>query len=161
MTNSVLPQSASESVPMETQHMHDLRKRLGPWLKPKILVGGTFVLLLCFMGVFSPWISPHDPNAQNLLNTLQPPGWWAGENFLGTDHVGRDILSRIFFGARISLIIAITVVLISGVVGVALGAISGFSRVISILAFRNWSRWFGPFRHCFSQSRSLPSLDKV
>ena len=126
MTNSVLPQSAREPVTGGTEHMRDFRKALGPWLKPKIIVGGTFVLLLCFMGVFSPLISPYDPNAQNLLNTLQPPGWWAGENFLGTDHVGRDILSRIFFGARISLIIAITVVLISGVVGVALGAISGY-----------------------------------
>ncbi len=102
------------------------RKAVQPWLKPKIIIGGTFVLLLCFMGIFAPLISPYDPNAQDLLKTLQAPGWWGGEHFLGTDHVGRDILSRIFFGARISLVIAVTVVLISGVVGVALGAISGF-----------------------------------
>lgn len=101
-------------------------RALQPWLKPKIVVGGSFVFLLCFMGIFAPWISPYDPNAQDLLKTLQAPEWWGGEHFLGTDHVGRDILSRIFFGARISLVIAVTVVLISGVVGVALGAISGF-----------------------------------
>ncbi len=101
-------------------------KTLQPWLKPKIVVGGVFVLMLCFMGVFAPLISPYDPNAQDLLKTLQPPGWWGSEHFLGTDHVGRDILSRIFFGARISLVIAVTVVLISGVVGVALGAVSGY-----------------------------------
>jgi peptide/nickel transport system permease protein len=71
-------------------------------------------------------LSPYDPNTQNLLITLQAPGWWGSEHFLGTDHVGRDILSRIFYGARISLVIAGTVVVISGVVGVALGAISGF-----------------------------------
>ncbi len=101
-------------------------RALGPWLKPKIVVGGVFVMLLCVMGIFAPLISPYDPNAQDLLKTLQPPGWWGGEHFLGTDHVGRDILSRIFFGARISLVIAVTVVVISGVVGVALGAVSGY-----------------------------------
>jgi peptide/nickel transport system permease protein len=126
LTNSALHQAADEPVSVKNGQMHAFRKALGPWLKPKIVVGGTFVLILCFMGVFSPLISPYDPNAQDLLKTLQPPGWWGGEHFLGTDHVGRDILSRIFFGARISLIIAVTVVLISGVVGVGLGAISGF-----------------------------------
>ena len=61
-----------------------------------------------------------------MLKALQAPGWWGAENFLGTDHVGRDILSRIFYGARISLVIALTVVVISGVIGVGLGAISGY-----------------------------------
>jgi len=84
------------------------------------------VLLLIFMGVLAPVLSPYDPNTQNLLNTLQAPAWWGSKHFLGTDHVGRDILSRLFYGARISLVIAGTVVVISGVVGVALGAISGF-----------------------------------
>ncbi|MEK9685343.1 MAG: ABC transporter permease [Rhodospirillaceae bacterium] len=103
-----------------------LLKMVRPWLKPKIILGGLIVFALVFMGVLAPWIAPYDANAQNLLKALQPPGWWGGEHFLGTDHVGRDILSRIFFGARISLVIAVTVVIISGVVGVALGAISGY-----------------------------------
>lgn len=102
------------------------RKAIRPWLKPKIIVGGAIVLLLIFVGVFAPLISPFDPNAQNLLITLNAPTWWDGAHFLGTDHVGRDILSRIFYGARISLVIAVTVVVISGVVGVGLGAISGY-----------------------------------
>ncbi|MBT5048084.1 MAG: ABC transporter permease [Rhodospirillaceae bacterium] len=101
-------------------------KALRPWLKPKIIMGSTMVFLLIFMGVFAPLISPYDPNLQNLLNTLQAPAWWGSDHFLGTDHVGRDILSRIFYGARISLVIAGTVVIISGIVGVGLGAISGF-----------------------------------
>ncbi len=103
-----------------------LRKAIRPWLKLKIVMGGGIVALLIFVGVFAPLISPFDPNQQNLLNTLSGPTWWNGANFLGTDHVGRDILSRIFYGARISLVIASTVVVISGVVGVGLGAISGY-----------------------------------
>ena len=95
-------------------------------MKPKIVVGGLLVFSLVFMGVLAPVISPFDPNAQNLLNTLTAPQWFDGANFLGTDHVGRDILSRIFYGARISLVIAVTVVVISGVIGVGLGAISGY-----------------------------------
>lgn len=103
-----------------------LQKLIRPWLKPKIICGGAIVFTLIFMGLLAPWLAPYEPNAQNLLKALQAPSWWGGEHFLGTDHVGRDILSRIFYGARISLVIAVTVVVISGVVGVALGAISGF-----------------------------------
>ncbi len=103
-----------------------IRKALRPWMKVKIVSGGIIVLLLIFVGITAPLISPYDPNAQNLLNTLGAPTWLAGNNFLGTDHVGRDILSRLFYGARISLVIAVTVVMISGVVGVGLGAVSGY-----------------------------------
>lgn len=104
----------------------DFRKALRPWLKPKIIMGGSLVFLLVFMGVLAPLISPHDPNLQNLANTLKAPQWLDGAHFLGTDHIGRDILSRIFYGARISLVIAGTVVVVSGVIGVGLGAISGY-----------------------------------
>jgi peptide/nickel transport system permease protein len=102
------------------------QKAIRPWLKPKVVMGGGIVLLLVIVGVLAPLIAPFDPNAQNLNNTLAAPTWWDGANFLGTDHVGRDTLSRIFYGARISLVIAVTVVIISGVMGVGLGAISGY-----------------------------------
>jgi peptide/nickel transport system permease protein len=98
-----------------------------PLLKPKIVAGGSVVLLLMIMGLTAPLISPFDPNKQNLTGVLmQPPQWFGGEHFLGTDQFGRDTLSRIFYGARISLVIAIAVSLISGVIGVGLGAISGY-----------------------------------
>ena len=71
-------------------------------------------------------IAPYDPNAQNLARTLRPPDWLFGSHMLGTDAVGRDILSRLFYGARVSLVIAVLVVIISGLVGVVLGAISGY-----------------------------------
>jgi peptide/nickel transport system permease protein len=102
------------------------RAALGPWLTPKILVGGAIVLLLVFVGTLAPWISPYDPNGQNLAMVLRPPDGMFGQHVLGTDAVGRDILSRLFHGARISLVIAVMVVVISGVVGLGLGAISGY-----------------------------------
>jgi peptide/nickel transport system permease protein len=97
-----------------------------PLLKPKIVVGAAIVLILIVAGALAPWIAPYDPNAQDLALALKPPQWLFGAHVLGTDAVGRDILSRLFYGARVSLIIAVTVVLISGVVGVGLGAISGY-----------------------------------
>jgi len=121
LTNSPASQATLSASPAS-----DFRKALRPWLKPKIIMGGSLVFLLVFMGLLAPILSPYDPNLQNLTNTLQAPNWWDGAHFLGTDHVGRDILSRIFYGARISLVIAGTVVIISGVIGVGLGAISGY-----------------------------------
>ncbi|MDA1326160.1 MAG: ABC transporter permease [Proteobacteria bacterium] len=126
MTNSPVSQALAVEAALANDHQARLMKALRPWLKPKVVAGGGIVFLLVFMGILAPALAPYDPNTQNLLNTLHAPGWWGSEHFLGTDHVGRDILSRIFYGARISLVIAGTVVVISGIVGVALGAISGF-----------------------------------
>ncbi len=103
-----------------------LRRALRPWLTPKVLVGGTIVLILVVVGLLAPLIAPYDPNAQNLARTLKPPDWLFGPNLVGTDAVGRDILSRLFYGARVSLVIAVLVVIISGVVGIVLGAVSGY-----------------------------------
>ena len=103
-----------------------LRRALRPWLTPKVIGGGVIVLMLVIVGLSAPWIAPYDPNSQNLSDALRPPGGLIGANLLGTDALGRDILSRLFYGARISLVIAVMVVIISGVVGIALGAISGY-----------------------------------
>jgi peptide/nickel transport system permease protein len=113
-------------------------RRLGvsirPALTPKILSGGMVVLILIIAGGLAPWIAPYDPNQQNLSHALRPPDWLFGQHVLGTDAVGRDILSRLYYGARISLVIAVLVVIISGVVGVVLGAISGyFARTTDFL----------------------------
>jgi peptide/nickel transport system permease protein len=103
-----------------------LRGAIRPWLTPKVVAGSTIVLILIVVGALAPWISPYDPNGQNLARVLRPPDWLLGPHVLGTDAVGRDILSRLFYGARISLVIAVMVVIISGLVGLALGAISGY-----------------------------------
>jgi peptide/nickel transport system permease protein len=103
-----------------------LRRAIRPWLTPKVIAGGIVVLVLVLVGLLAPLISPYEPNAQNLTRTLRPPDGLFGPNVLGTDAVGRDILSRLLYGARVSLVIAILVVIISGVVGVILGAVSGY-----------------------------------
>ena len=97
-----------------------------PLLKPKIVIGGAIVLALVVAGALAPWIAPYNPNAQDLGLALKPPQGLLASHVLGTDAVGRDILSRLFYGARISLLIAVMVVVISGVVGVGLGAVSGY-----------------------------------
>jgi peptide/nickel transport system permease protein len=102
------------------------RSRIRPWLTAKIVAGGVIVAMLFVIGALAPWISPYDPNGQNLALVLRPPDGVFGPHPLGTDAVGRDILSRLFYGARVSLVIAVMVVVISGVVGVGLGAISGY-----------------------------------
>jgi peptide/nickel transport system permease protein len=124
-----------ESAVIDERHAdRRLRGAIRPWLMPKIIAGGAVVLILVAVGLLAPWIAPYDPNAQNLSQALRPPGWLFGSHVLGTDAVGRDILSRLFYGARVSLVIAVMVVIISGVVGVVLGAISGyFAKTIDFL----------------------------
>jgi peptide/nickel transport system permease protein len=100
--------------------------RLAPWLRVKIMAGAVTVLLLVFVGIFGAAIAPFDPNHQELSKSLLPPQWFGGSYFLGTDNLGRDILSRIIVGARVSLVVSSAVVLIAGLVGVTLGVISGY-----------------------------------
>ena len=99
---------------------------LRSWMRAKVYVGGAIVLTLVVVGTAAPVLAPHDPNAQQLRRTLLAPQWFGGTHFLGTDNLGRDVLSRIVYGARVSLLVALAVVLISGLVGVALGAVSGY-----------------------------------
>ncbi len=103
-----------------------LRKKLKPWLQFKVLAGGGVLVLFLLASIFAEWVSPFDPNRQNLMKAMTPPEYFFGPHFFGTDHVGRDILSRCIFGARVSLAIALAVVVISGAVGVLLGVISGY-----------------------------------
>jgi peptide/nickel transport system permease protein len=82
--------------------------------------------LFIFLGIFGPLLAPHDPNKQELTAMMKPPQGMGGAHVLGTDNLGRDILSRIVYGARVSLLVAFAVVFVSGFIGVGLGAISGY-----------------------------------
>ncbi len=95
----------------------------------KLYIGGAILALLIVCGVAAPLIAPRDPQAQTLEDRLRPPKW--AENglpayLLGTDNLGRDMLSRIIYGSRISLLVGAATVLFAGLVGCSLGAISGY-----------------------------------
>lgn len=92
-----------------------------------------FALLLLVFGLvalLAPWLAPLDPNKQSLLARLRPPGTTAGAAmfWLGTDELGRDLLSRTIHGARASLVVALLSVTVSGAVGIALGVLAGYLR---------------------------------
>ena len=91
--------------------------------QPAAVVAATFLLLLILIAVLAPVIAPFDPYAQNLVERLQPP---SAEHWLGTDDYGRDALSRLIFGARISLTAAAQAVGLALVLGLPLGVIAGY-----------------------------------
>ncbi|MDD6221465.1 MAG: ABC transporter permease [Lachnospiraceae bacterium] len=88
-----------------------------------VLVSAIGLLLIIFSAVFAPLISPYDPNAQVLSEALQGP---SASHIFGTDNYGRDILSRIFYGGRVSLIVGVAAVLGACVIGTFFGMVSGF-----------------------------------
>lgn len=92
---------------------------------------GLFVfLIVLFMAIFAPWIAPHDPNIPSGMQRL-PPAWSANGNssyLLGTDAVGRDMLTRLIYGTRFSLFIGLVVASLSAVAGVLFGLIAGYFR---------------------------------
>jgi len=91
--------------------------------------GFALVLLLVFSAVFAPLVATHDPLEQDIIARLTPPSFLAGgeeQYLLGTDQLGRDLYSRIIYGARISLTIGLSAVLVSMTIGVLLGLVAGY-----------------------------------
>ncbi len=114
--------STTASAPL--RHVAKPRRSIMRWV-PIILIA-FFVLA----AVFAPLVAPYDPNSQNLLGRMRPPGT-VSRSFhylLGSDELGRDLLSRLIYGARVSLFVAIASVILSGVVGVLLGMLAGYLR---------------------------------
>jgi ABC-type dipeptide/oligopeptide/nickel transport system permease subunit len=101
------------------------------FLRDRMAVGALVVLAcLILIGAFAPFVAPHDPVEQNLIARLLPPVWDTGGDpnyFFGTDHLGRDILSRVIFGARVSLTLSFIATTVSLLIGVTLGLISGYA----------------------------------
>jgi peptide/nickel transport system permease protein len=107
---------------------------LAGWL-PKLRTEGLpvlpigILLILGFLAIFAELIAPYDPEIGSLSQRFKPPAWSAGgtsEYLLGTDHIGRDVLSRLIFGARVSMMVGFTAVIIAGLLGSALGILSGY-----------------------------------
>lgn len=95
----------------------------------KVLLGGMILAALVVCGLAAPLLAPFDPQEQRLESRLQAPAWLGGRaraNLLGTDNLGRDILSRIVYGSRISLLVGATTVVLAGLFGCFLGAVAGY-----------------------------------
>jgi peptide/nickel transport system permease protein len=92
------------------------------------LVGALGILALLLVAVLAPWVAPHDPAAQDIANTLAPPAWDGGtaNHLLGTDALGRDVLSRLVYGARSSVTIATLAMALGMVLGVVTGLTAGY-----------------------------------
>ncbi|WP_242494202.1 ABC transporter permease [Salipiger sp. IMCC34102] len=91
--------------------------------EPLGVVGVVVLALLLLVALLAPWIAPFDPNRQNLAQALQPPSWG---HIMGTDEFGRDILSRLIWGARITMRTVLSVSAIVGPVGLVIGVAAGF-----------------------------------
>jgi peptide/nickel transport system permease protein len=107
-----------------------------------LMIGGAILLAIVLMALFASVISPHDPYDQQLARSLIPPIWHANAKAtwahpLGTDHLGRDYLSRLFHGAQVSLLIGVSAMMISGVIGTTMGVLAGYfgGRVDMVVNF--------------------------
>jgi peptide/nickel transport system permease protein len=117
----------------------------GRWRLPALgqlatLLGAAIVLTALLIAIFAPYLAPHDPYAQDLNLRLVPPFWMEdgqAAHLLGTDQIGRDYLSRLIYGTRISLLIGVLTVITSGIIGITLGILGGFygGRVDTVVMF--------------------------
>jgi peptide/nickel transport system permease protein len=105
------------------------------WRMPRVRLEGLplfpigILLVLVFAAVFADLIAPYNPEIGSLSQRFRPPVWsvgGSGEHLLGTDHIGRDVLSRLIFGARVSMVVGFMAVVFAGVVGTGLGILSGY-----------------------------------
>lgn len=95
------------------------------------LVPTLILLVIAFVAVFANQLAPHNPEIGSLTARFKPPFWQSGgsvQYLLGTDQLGRDVLSRLIFGARVSMVVGIMAVVVAGVIGTALGILSGYLR---------------------------------
>ncbi|QOK28858.1 ABC transporter permease [Cytobacillus oceanisediminis] len=124
-------------VKMSSETTISTAQRRKPWVRwIKLLlqsktgtVGFLIVSLVIFVAIFADVLAPHDPASNNLGDMLKPPVWLDGgsQNYiLGTDNLGRDILSRIIYGSRVSLLVGVFSVILAGFIGIIIGLISGY-----------------------------------
>lgn len=105
-----------------------------------LLIGGSIVAVAVVIAIFGPMLAPHDPFRQDLAHRFIPPVWLHGGSWrhpFGTDQLGRDYLSRLLLGIRISLEIGLTTVILSGLIGTTLGVLGGYcgGRIDSVVLF--------------------------
>jgi peptide/nickel transport system permease protein len=111
--------------------MAEPRSRFRNGWNPRIWLAGGWLLIALLAAIFAPWIAPHDPLAQDLMLERLPPFWVAGSEpgyWLGTDSLGRDLLSRLIHGGRVAFIVAFIAASAACLVGSALGLVAGYYR---------------------------------
>ena len=121
MSVTTLPESAIAAAPA--------RKKAVWRTEGFPLIPALILLIIAFVAIFADVLAPHDPQVGSLARRFRPPFWQQGGStayWLGTDHVGRDVLSRLIFGARVSMIVGLAAVLVAGGIGTLLGIVSGY-----------------------------------
>src|SRR5215470_2459166 len=125
--------SIPASAPTDAAFLPAARWRLrvhGRRVPTLAVVGVAFVVLLALVAIFAPWLAPQDPIRQSLRGRLAPPtldGADGRAHLFGTDHLGRDVLSRVIYGSRVSLVIGFSAVVVGGVLGSGLGILAGYA----------------------------------
>jgi len=133
----VLSLSVNEETNIEEENS-SLKNTIKNWLyylsKSKTgIIGAIIVILVIIVAVFAPVLSPHSPFETDTSKMLIPPAWneeGGMDHILGTDNLGRDLLSRIIYGTRVSLLVGFFSVVVAGIIGIAIGMIAGFYRGI-------------------------------
>lgn len=106
------------------------------WLRvPSNLIGTSFVLFIAMAAVLAPVLTPYSPTHISVANRLMPPSFESG-HLLGTDHLGRDIATRMLYGAQMSAIVGTSVVVLSSIIGIFIGLFGGYSRRFGNLLMR-------------------------
>jgi dipeptide transport system permease protein len=137
----------SVTIPVTQPKRDALRRPVASRLlrDPKVTVAGSFIAALAFAALAAPLIAPHDPLEQNLLTATLPPLGFADAEpgyLLGTDGLGRDVLSRLVFGTRISLTVAFVAAGLAALIGSLLGLVAGFHRgVVDTMVSRLVDVW--------------------
>jgi peptide/nickel transport system permease protein len=128
MASSIPASAPAESIRVAVAPAAPVPRRRRPWL---VVLGVGFVALLAVVAAAAPLLAPEDPIRQSLRGRLSPPTWEGTDgraHLLGTDHLGRDVLSRVIYGSRVSLVIGFSAVLVGGILGSAAGLMAGFAH---------------------------------
>ncbi len=125
---TVTPYQNEQHAPVRVGAVRDLLRR-----HPTAMAGGVLLFLIVAIAIFAPYLGTIDPQALSPVRRLRPPN---EENWFGTDTLGRDIYSRVLFGTRISLIVGFSVAILSTAIGLFIGLVAGFNRVVDAVVMR-------------------------
>src|SRR5690349_21047585 len=100
---------------------------------PTAIIGGVVLLLMILIAIFAPWLGTVDPQAVSPLRRLKPP---SAQFWFGSDMLGRDVYSRVIYGSRVSLVVGLSVAVLSILIGLAIGLVTGFVRWLDAIVMR-------------------------